>query len=102
MTVEPMSLRDQRNRAVAECQRLRALYDAAEARATAAERERDALREALRPFANIVPSTLYPADGSENEGYCVLLAPKHGNPVEYTGRDLARARAAFTATGDPT
>lgn len=55
----------------------------------------DALEKALAPFAKIVPSSLYPADGSEAEAYCVLLAPTAGNPVEFTGADLARARTAI-------
>lgn len=50
---------------------------------------------ALKRFAAIVPSSLYPADGSEAEPYCILIAPQAGNPVEFTGADLAAARAAL-------
>jgi hypothetical protein len=55
----------------------------------------EVLEKALRPFAEIVPSSFCPADGSEAEPYCVLLAPYAGNPVEFTGADLARARTAI-------
>lgn len=57
-----------------------------------------ALESALRPFARIKPSTFYPEDGSEAEPYCVLIAPPKGNPVEFTGADLARARNALKGT----
>ena len=50
------------------------------------------LREALEPFARLTPSSLYPADGSEAEAYVVVLATLQ--PVDFTGADLARARAA--------
>lgn len=52
------------------------------------------LRAALRPFTNIKPSSLYPADGSEMEGYRIYLAGDKG-PIEFTGLDLALAREAY-------
>ena len=55
----------------------------------------EALREALEPFAAIKPSSIYGESGLEDEGYCVILADGHGNPTEFTGLDLARARAAL-------
>lgn len=54
------------------------------------------LVEALAPFAAIKPSSLYPDDGSEAEEYVVILKGGHGNPAEFTGADLARARAALS------
>ena len=54
------------------------------------------LREALKPFAAIAPSSFYPADGSEAEEYMVLLRADHGNKAEFTGADLAAARAAIS------
>jgi hypothetical protein len=57
--------------------------------------ENEAMRRALEPFAKITPSSLYPADGSEAEEYMVLLRSGWGNPVAFTGVDLARARAAL-------
>jgi hypothetical protein len=56
------------------------------------------LRAALRPFANIKPSTLYPDDGSEEETYGVILDCKSIKP-DFTGADLARARAALAPGG---
>lgn len=53
----------------------------------------DEAREILRPFAEIIPSSLYAEDGSDNEEYVTILREKHGNPPEFTGADLARARA---------
>lgn len=54
---------------------------------------------ALSPFAALTPSSLYPADGSENEGYTLLLADGHYNPrrttPDFTGQDMAAARAHF-------
>lgn len=63
------------------------------------------LEVALKPFAEITPSSLYPSDGSEGEPYGVYLAV--GCPQtdwDFSGRDLARARAALTRTakGEPT
>ena len=72
--------------------------DAAEARATAAERERDALREALEAMiasrdANSVEREQYkePCDGNEWHGY---WSP-HSSMIE--SRFVAAARAALTA-----
>jgi hypothetical protein len=64
----------------------------------AARAEVERLRAALRPFANIRPSTLYPGDGSEKETYVVILDAKSVKS-DFTGSDLARARAAL-APGD--
>lgn len=79
---------------------LRLIKDADEEkeRADNAESRAADLTEALRPFAKIVPSSLYDASGSEGEDYCVLLAPQHGNPPEFTGADLARARSLIEDT----
>jgi hypothetical protein len=67
------------------------------------EKYRDSLRakldrakEALGVFAAIKPSSLFPEDGSEAEGYIVTLKENYGNPQEFTGRDLARARAVLS------
>jgi len=86
-------------------ERLRSMscYDYAAARQTADRlaaliAERDKLKEALAPFAAIVPSSLYPDDGSENEGYVVILKRDWGNEQVFTGGDLARARAALSPT----
>ena len=57
------------------------------------------MREALEPFAKIVPSSFYPADGSEGEKYWVLLHTSDAGHSDFTGADLARARAALTALG---
>lgn len=58
-----------------------------------------ALADALKVFAAIVPSDLYPADGSEAEAYVIMLHdPKmlgQGGKPDFTGADLARARAAL-------
>lgn len=54
------------------------------------------LEEALRPFAAIVPSSLYPADGSEGEEYMVLLREPWSNPLAFTGAQLRRAREALS------
>jgi hypothetical protein len=52
------------------------------------------LRAALKPFAAVKPSFLYPEDGSEQEGYRIYLAGDKG-PIEFTGLDLALAREAY-------
>ncbi len=52
------------------------------------------LRGALKAFAHIKPSSLYPSDGSEQEGYRIYLAGDKG-PIEFTGLDLALAREAY-------
>lgn len=66
-----------------------------------AEAENARLREALRPFARIKPSSFYPQDGSEAEPYVVVLARPHERPDLY-GTHLARARAltAHPVQGD--
>ncbi len=53
------------------------------------------LEEALRPFAGIKPSSLHLENGSDAEPYVVTLKAYYGNPAEFTGADLARARAAL-------
>lgn len=58
--------------------------------------ERDRLIEALKPFAAITPSSLYAADGSDQEQYIVMLKDDWGNPAELTGADLALARQALS------
>jgi hypothetical protein len=57
------------------------------------------LAEALKPFAEIEPSSLYSDDGSEAEGYVALLrdSTRHLNRADFTGTDLARARQALAA-----
>jgi hypothetical protein len=64
------------------------------------EDARGELVEALRPFAAIKPSSLYSDDGSEGEEYLVLLRGDHANQAEFTGKDLARARAALERQND--
>jgi hypothetical protein len=61
----------------------------------AAEARIERLTKALEPFAKIKPSSFYPDDGSEAEGYLVLLQGTYSNPVSFTGADLALARAAL-------
>lgn len=53
------------------------------------------LRAALKPFAAIKPSSLYPADGSEQEEYIIMLRSPFDNPLACTGLDLAIAREAY-------
>lgn len=65
-----------------------------------AMRRIEELEAALRVFAAITPSSLHPADGSEAEAYVIMLHdPKmlgqSGTP-DFTGADLARARAALS------
>ena len=62
------------------------------------ERERDALKEALKPFAAITPSRFYAADGSEKEGYFAYRALLAEDKAEFTGEDLARTRTALAGT----
>jgi hypothetical protein len=68
---------------------------------TRLRRQNQELREALKPFAAIVPSSLYPDDGSESEEYflCCGTADDVGisNGPDFTGADLARARAALAS-----
>jgi hypothetical protein len=52
------------------------------------------LEAALRPFAAIKPSTFHAPDGSEGEGYAAHLM-QFSDKVEFTGRDLAKAREAM-------
>jgi len=63
----------------------------------------DRLREAegaLRPFAKIVPSSFYPEDGSEAEVYTAVIWD--GVALQdFTGADIARARAYFTPSPLP-
>lgn len=49
--------------------------------------------EALAVFAAIEPSSGVAQDGSENEPYQVFLACR--DRYDFTGKDLARARAAL-------
>jgi hypothetical protein len=58
--------------------------------------------EALKPFADIKPSTFYLADGSEKEGYEVILTRdwNHGDGTHFTGTDLARARNIVAKSGE--
>ena len=55
----------------------------------------EARTKALEPFAKIEPSSFYPADGSEGEKYWVLLHTSSDGHFDFTGADLARARAAL-------
>lgn len=59
--------------------------------------QRDELLEALKVFAAIAPSSLYADDGSEQERYAVRLhdSSRHADPHDFTGADLARARAVI-------
>ena len=52
-------------------------------------------REALGPFAKIVPSSLFPADGSEGEVYELFLTDDPCAPV--SGAELAKAREVYRA-----
>jgi len=53
------------------------------------------MREALKPFSAIKPSTFYPQDGSEAEPYLVILKGSSRDTPDFTGADLARARDAI-------
>ena len=55
-----------------------------------------ALVDALRRFAALVPSSLYAEDGSDKEGYEVILARLPAQ-ADFDGNDLARVRAALAA-----
>jgi len=59
--------------------------------------ELDEAREALKPFANIEPSSFYAKSGYEAEGYSVILSAE--GRVDFTGVDLARARAFIDKAG---
>jgi hypothetical protein len=54
------------------------------------------LQAALTPFAKIKPSTFHPADGRENEGYLAYVVIDQR--IDFTGADLAQARAALEET----
>lgn len=62
----------------------------------------EVLTGALRPFAAIVPSSFYAADGSEAEGYAVMTWEHdrlgHQTAPDFTGADLAAARSALSNT----
>lgn len=62
----------------------------------AAEARVAVLEAVLRPFAAIKPSSFYSADGTEAEGYRTFL--HEGPNKEFTGTDLAAARAALGAS----
>ena len=49
--------------------------------------------EVIEPFATIKSSSFYPKDGSKAEEYTVTLRGHFANPAEFTGADLATARA---------
>ena len=71
------------------------LYTQTADRIEALTAKAEALAEALRPFSRIEPSGFYAEDGSEAEAYIAVLAgPADG---EFTGEDLATARAALKA-----
>lgn len=53
------------------------------------------LEGALKPFASIKPSSFFPEDGSEGEGYAAVIADPLQDGVDFTGADLAEARAAL-------
>lgn len=63
-------------------------------RLAAALARAERLEEALKPFAKLTPSSLYPDDGSEAERYSYVLAHP-ADDADFTGEDLARARAAL-------
>jgi hypothetical protein len=57
------------------------------------------LERALAPFAKIRPTSFSAADGSEAEPYEVHVSLNAH--VDFTGADLARARAAFPTCSRP-
>jgi len=63
--------------------------------------ENAAMREALDPFARIIPSSFYASDGSEGENYFVVLHDnsRHDQP-DFSGADLSRARTALEGASD--
>lgn len=78
-----------------------ARIEALEAAAAQPAREA-ALVKAARMFANLTPSTLYPADGSQNEPYGIYLADQSSKDEhDFTGGDLARLREALAAYDTP-
>lgn len=82
-----------------------ARFNAAIARIEALEAENARLKEALKPFAAMPPSSFFAKDGSEAEGYTFALHDRHmakemryrrkPDLPDFTGVDLARARAAL-------
>jgi len=85
-----------------ECKAADRLWDRYLSEAQSAQAEAAQLREALKPFAGITPSSFYAPDGSEAEGYCVFLANQNAAKTVFTGADLARARAALVDEGGET
>lgn len=75
------------------------LHVEAAAEITRLRSDNQKLREALEPFAKVTPSSLFPDDGSEAEEYWLLCGTKEdsgiSNGPDFTGADLARARAAL-------
>jgi hypothetical protein len=74
------------------------ILEALVSRSVEAENSSEVLRsqlneavEIIRPFAAIEPSSFFSADGSEAEGYTVSLSGEAR--TDFTGHDLARARA---------
>ena len=63
--------------------------------------ENAAMREALEPFARILPSSFYASDGSEGENYFAVLHDnsRHDQP-DFSGADLSRARTALEGASD--
>ena len=63
--------------------------------------ENAAMREALEPFARILPSSFYASDGSEGENYFAVLHDnsRHDQP-DFSGADLSRARTALQGASD--
>jgi hypothetical protein len=58
------------------------------------------LAAALKPFANILPSTFFPQDGSEAEEYSAVLHHLSISPKpDFTGTDIGRARAVLAGKG---
>jgi len=55
------------------------------------------LAAALKPFAAITPSSIFAEDGSEAEKYGITLAS--ASNFDFTGGDLARARAVLSGKG---
>jgi uncharacterized protein YjbI with pentapeptide repeats len=64
-------------------------------RAEWAERQVAALREALEPFAKLAASNFWSADGSEGDLYEAFLFDGPAEKADFSGADLARARAAL-------
>lgn len=59
------------------------------------------MAQALKPFADIRPSTFYMDDGSEKEGYQAFLCHQGAGAVaNFNGADLAAARKAMKMAVD--